>query len=387
MTAPLRPLVGIRVLDLSRYLPGPLLTRILCDLGAEVFKIEPPGGDTLRTVPPMVDGVGAAYASVNAGKASIALDLRSPQGQAVVAAMLPQVDVLVESYRPGVLDRFGLDAARREALNPALITVSLSGYGQDGPLSARAGHDLDYLARAGILSLFGPPDRPPQVPGAQLADVAGGALPAAVGVLAALMERQQTGQGRHLDLSLTRGAMALGGIALAAAAAGATEPRGAGFLTGGLPGYRCYRTADGRHLAVGALEPHFFASFCQGIGRPELVRSGYATGPQGDAAAAEIAAAIAEKPLDHWLAVFEGHDVCVEPVLSPTEALAEQSRVVGHAGAHTVIKVDVGVEAPDPTPVRPLGADGVAACRVLGVPAEVLQAALDSGALAPGRED
>lgn len=381
--------MGVRILDLSRYLPGPYLGRILGDLGAEVFKVEAPGGDSLRGIPPMVDGpagpIGASFGSVNAGKKSIVLDLRKPEGRALLHAMVPNVDVLIESYRPGVLDRFGLDEATLERLNPRLITCSVSAYGQSGPNAQRAGHDLNYLARSGILGLFGPAGEPPAVPAVQLADQAGGAMPAAIGVLGALLERHQTGRGRRLDIALARGVMALGVLALADAAAGYEQPRGGGFLTGGLPSYRCYATSDGRWLAVGALEPEFFARFCAGIGRPDLAGSGFATGEAGEAAATAIAARLAEHPLAHWLALFDGQDVCVDPVLTPLEAIAEAegTSAIARVGGHTVIRLDVGAGPglPDPAAPPALGADGLATCAALGVPAELLAAARAVGAI------
>ena len=370
-------------------MPGPFLTRILGDLGAAVYKVEAPAGDSLRWVPPMVDGpagpIGAAFGAVNAGKQSIALDLRKAEGRAVLHAMVPQVDVLVESFRPGVLARFGLDDATLEVLNPRLVTCSLSAYGQTGPHATRAGHDLNYLARSGILGLFGPAGAPPAVPGVQLADQGGGAMPAAIGVLAALLERQQTGRGRRLDISLTRGAMSLGVLALADAAAGREEPRGGGFLTGGLPSYRCYATADGRSLALGALEPEFFTTFCTGIGRPDLAASGFSTGEVGEAAAREIAACLVQQPLAYWLRLFEGQDVCIDPVSTPHEAIAEaeSTGVVTRTGGHTVIRLDVGAGTDSPGPTGPpaLGADGLAVCADLGVPPPIVAAARAAGAL------
>ena len=381
MSTPLRPLVGLRVLDLSRYLPGPFLTQILVDLGAEVIKIEAPQGDSLRWVPPFVDGpagpMGAAFAAVNAGKRSLAVDSRKPAGQALLRALAATADVLVESFRPGVIARMGLDLGALRAAHPRLITASISGYGQQGPHALRAGHDLNYLARAGLLGLWGPADRPPQVPAAQLADVAGGALPAAIGILAALMERNQTGMGRHLDISMTRGVMALGAVGLAQAAAGDESPRGAGFLTGGAPCYRCYATADGRFLALGALEPAFFGAFCAGLGLPALAGAAFDTGPEGEAAAAQIAEALAAAPLDHWLAHFAGQDVALDPVLSPAEALAEAGWLA-EGGAPLQIHLDLGCGRP---------ADGAAA-PALSADRDALLASLDpdlvSAALAAG---
>ena len=210
-------------------------------------------------------------------------------------------------------------------------------------------------------------------------------MPAAIGVLGALLERHQTGRGRRLDIALARGVMALGVLALADAAAGYEQPRGGGFLTGGLPSYRCYATSDGRWLAVGALEPEFFARFCAGIGRPDLAGSGFATGEAGEAAATAIAARLAEHPLAHWLALFDGQDVCVDPVLTPLEAIAEAegTSAIARVGGHTVIRLDVGAGPglPDPAAPPALGADGLATCAALGVPAELLAAARAVGAI------
>jgi len=343
------PLTGIRVLDLSRYLPGPLLTSVLRDLGADVVKVESPRGDALRFVPPMVDvagGLGAAYAALNAGKRRVTVNSRTADGRATLHEMVACADVLVESFRPGVLAGMGLDADTLARLNPRLIVCSISGFGQTGPARTRAGHDLNYLARAGLLGLSGPAGAPPQVPGVQLADVAGGSLPGVIAVLSALMERARTGCGRHLDISLSRSVMALGTIAFAAAAVGHEETRGDGFLTGGAPCYRCYETADGRHLALGALEPHFFAGFCTGVGRPELAEHAYATGKAGQAAADKLAEAVAQHTLSHWLSVFDGQDVCVEAVATPSEAMALPDAPTFQAGPSTGVRLHLGAPLP-----------------------------------------
>lgn len=386
MTATFAPLRGTVVLDLSRYLPGPLLTRILADLGATVVRIEPPGGDTLRHVPPHQDGVGVSYASLNAGKRSVVLDLKRPEGAAVLHAALAGVDVLVEGFRPGVLDRFGLSWDTLLARHPRLIGVSLSGYGQAGPDRLKAGHDLSYVARAGLLGTWGPADGPPAVPGTPLADVAGGTWPAALGVLAALLERAQTGRGRHLDVALARGAFALGAYGMAAAAVGHAEPRGAGMLTGGVPCYRCYATQDGRHLAVAALEPPFFDRLCVLVGRPDLQGSGYALGADGARVQAELEGVFASRPLAAWLEAVAGEDVCVEPVATPVEAVADPlfSDLVAHVDGRPVVRVPLGVpmtEVPAPGPLRALGADGEEALGALGVDAELVAAARAAGAL------
>ncbi|MCO4745005.1 MAG: CoA transferase [Proteobacteria bacterium] len=384
MTKPLRPLEGIRVLDLSRYLPGPLLTRALADLGAEVVKIEAPRGEGMRYLPPHVDGVGAAFGALNAGKASVALNLKDPTGTALFLELVDAADIVVESLRPGVLARLGLAPESLMERNPRLIIASLTGYGQHGSLSAAAGHDLNYLAHAGLLSLFGPTDGPPAVPGVQIADVGGGSLPGTIAVLAALLERSSTGVGRHLDISLTRGSLAFAAVAFPTAVGGMKEPRGGGMLTGGAPCYRCYATQDDRYVAVGALEPHFFANLCAGLGAPELARHGYATGTQAVEAIEALQALFSQRTQAEWLAHFEGQDVCLTAVRTPEEALADPEFAAVHAdvgGFHT-LSVDRGDARPlTSTPPSPLGADARAVTSSWGVSDATRDQAAAAGAL------
>ena len=314
------PLRGVRVLDLSRLIPGPFCTLILSDLGASVDKLEDPHvGDYLRVFPPLKNGLSGRFNALNRDKRSLCLDLKRPEGRDALLRLVRGYDVVVESFRPGVLDKLGVGWPALSRENPRLVMLSISGYGQDGPLRDRAGHDLNYLALGGVLGLAGPPDRPPPTPAIQLADIAGGALFGAVGILAALYERERTGAGQQVDVSMCEGALAfcipdLGNFD----ASGQPPRRGGELLNGGAACYGVYRTKDGRFLAVGALEPKFWAAFNQAIGRPvdhsELV---------GDAATqarvhAEIQAILAEKTRDEWEAILTG-DVCVEPVLAPEE--------------------------------------------------------------------
>lgn len=389
LTKPLRPLVGVRVLDVSRYLPGPLLTRILAGYGAEVVKVESLRGEPMRHHPPFAGGMGAAFGALQAGKASLAVDLKQSSGCALVRELAMHADVLVESFRPGVMERLGLGPSQLCEANPRLIVASLTGYGQHGPRAQAAGHDLNYLAEAGLLSLFGPADGPPGVPGVQIADVGGGSLPAATAVMAALLERMQTGRGRHLDLSLSRGAMAFAAVAFPTHLAGAAEPRGQGMLTGGVPCYRCYRTADDRFVAVGALEPQFFAALCEGLGRPDLAPQGYARGVEGAQVAAELQAVFATATRDEWVARFEGIDACLSPVLNPVEALArgENASVHGTDGTFHVISAERGDGTAVAVGTAPaLGQGGVAAARAWGVSSETIKAALAEGALLRAEE-
>jgi crotonobetainyl-CoA:carnitine CoA-transferase CaiB-like acyl-CoA transferase len=317
-----RPLAGLRVLDLSRYLPGPLATLMLAELGAEVVKLEPPQGDPARVQPPFEpDGTSTLHGYLNRGKRSLVLDLRQDEARRAARALARRSDVLVESFRPGVLTRLGLDPVELRAEHPGLVVCSISGFGQDGPHRLLAGHDLTYLALAGALGLGGLAGGAPLGPPVQPADNAGGHA-AVSAVLAALLRRERTGDGAHLDVSLHREAARAIGWERRAVALGlpASEP-GGGLLTGGLACYRCYSTADGRALAVAALEPHFFERLCTLLGRPELSLRQLDPQAQPDLAG-ELAAIFAARPLADWHALLDGEDVACAAVLTVAEALA-----------------------------------------------------------------
>lgn len=321
MSASARPLEGLKVLDLSRLLPGPYATLALADLGADVVKVEDPaGGDYLRWFPPLVDGTSALFRALNRGKRSLALDLRAEDDRATFLALAAKADVVVESFRPGVMARLGLGWETLHAHNPGLVLVSISGFGQRGPHAHRAGHDIGYLALAGMLDQCGSAEQP-LPPNAQLADVAGGALVALSGLLAALLERSRTGVGRWVDVSMTEGVMAPLHMLLAPMLerAGTPPTRGKGLLSGERPAYTTYRTKDGRFLAVGALEPKFWETFCRAIERPDLVADGLDEGAAGVRVKAEVAAIIATRTREEWTTVFAEHDACVEPVLEADE--------------------------------------------------------------------
>lgn len=379
------PLQGVVVLDLTRYLPGPMLTRLLVDLGATVYKIEPPGGDTVRWMPPHLSDTSAGFGALHAGKRSVVLDLKQPHAADVLRAMVRSADVLVEGNRPGVMDRLGVGPADLHAANPRLIIASLSGFGQHTSRRDTAGHDLGYLAWAGVLAGQGPSDGVPAVPAVQTADLGGGSWPAAVGILGALLERQQTGRGRHLDLSLARGSLPFIAVPLAAAAAGAVEPRGDGLLTGAAPCYRCYPTSDGGFVAIGALEPHFWSRLCAALGRPDLASDAFAAGARRDVVIAELTAAFAAHDRDHWRAVFAQIDAACEVVRTPDEVLVDPDLApqLTRVGDHLVVRPDVGAtaELPPLSPPPDLGADTLAACEALGVDPALVAAARSTGAL------
>ncbi len=289
------PLKGVVILDASRYAPGPYCTLVCAALGAEVVKVEHPvGGDPLRAVDP------EAFDRLNAGKRSLALDLKAAECRDALSRLAARADVFVDGFRPGVMARLGLDYASLAPKAPSLIYVSITGYGETGPYRDRAGHDVGYMAMAGAL---GGADSPLPL---QVADFAGGGLFAVVGILAALLGRNLSGAGCHLDLSMQHGLASLMMLA-----SGTIGDR----LSGHYPNYALYRTRDGRRLAVGALEHGFWSRFCETIGRDDLVDR------MGDPEARELVAErIGERDLAHWAERFADVDACVEPVLDPMEA-------------------------------------------------------------------
>jgi alpha-methylacyl-CoA racemase len=347
------PLSGVRVLDLSRLLPGPFCSMLLAELGAEVIKIEDPnGGDYLRWFPPLTGHSGAQFISINRGKKSVALSLKPVEGKEILHKLISSADVVLESFRPGVMQRLGFGLDDLVKRHPRLVCCAISGYGQDGPMKDRAGHDIDYLAIGGVFSLM---SLPPRVLPIQVADIAGGALYAALGITAALFGREKTGHGRVLDISMTEGSLSFMTIALAQAWGEERSLKpGEEMLNGGLPGYNLYQTADGGHLAVGALEPKFWKEFIEVIGLPELEDSGLSIG--GDAQQL-VAARLKEKTRAQWEEIFAARDACVEPVLSLSELASHPQ----HQARQAIIETSEGPvvrspmhrlhqEAPKPAP-------------------------------------
>ena len=315
------PLDGIRVLDLTRLLPGPVATLHLADLGAEVIKIEDPQvGDYARTLGTGEGADSAYFRMINRNKQGLRLDLKKAEGVEVFKRLASTADVIVESFRPGVMDKLGVGYAVITALNPRIAYCSISGYGQDGPYKDLAGHDINYLGYAGVLDQIGSEGGDPVLPNFQIADLLGGALTAVMGILAAVLEAQRTGHGRYIDVAMTDSVLAHTYFTmLRLNDAGHSAPRGADLLTGGLPCYATYRCADGRHMAVGALEGKFWKGCCEVLGRPEWLKR------QWDAALrSEMAALFATRPRDDWAALFAAVDCCVTPILSPEEALENE---------------------------------------------------------------
>lgn len=315
----MQPLQGIKVLDLTRLLPGPFASLVLADLGAQVDKLEDAqGGDYIRHMPPMVGAESALFLALNRNKRSVVLDLKRPAAREAFRSLVKGYDVVFEQFRPGVLDKLGLSHASLLAENPRLVVCALTGYGQDGPLAKRAGHDLNYLARAGLLGFQGPAGGPPQVPGVQLADVSGG-LWSVLGILGALYERERTGQGQVVDVAMVETSLGFATLGYAASLAGQAALPGGDALTGGIAPYRTYATKDGKAMTLAALEPKFWLGFCAAVGlEPDM--GALMPGPHQAELQARVAALFAERTRDEWVQFASERDVCLEPVLTPEEA-------------------------------------------------------------------
>lgn len=329
MSDPL-PLAGIRVLDLTRLLPGPLATRQLAELGAEVIKIEGPlaegQGDGMREIGRSADDAAAGrpshgFRALNEGKTLLELDLRGAPGRARFLALAREADLVIEGFRPGVMDRLGLGWSVLHAAHPRLVMCAISGYGQRGPWAQRAGHDINYIAMAGVLEQIATTHGEPALPNFQIGDLMGGTQAALAGVLAALLGAQRSGRGRFVDVSMTHQVWRHHVLArFALESSGRMPVPGHELLSGGAPCYGVYRCADGRLLAVGALELKFWRALCEAIGRPHWAAQHWSLGQAPGSAAAmalrsELAELFATRTMAEWVALFENVDCCVTPVL------------------------------------------------------------------------
>jgi len=342
-----QPLAGLNVLDFSTLLPGPLATLILAEAGAEVLKIERPGaGDDMRGFRPFVEGESALFALLNRGKRSLALDLKSADAWTTLEPLVRGADVLVEQFRPGVMERLGLGYARLRAINPRLIYCSITGYGQNGPKANVVGHDLTYLAEAGVLSQA----KLGSVPPVLAADIAGGAYPAVMNILLALRQRDAIGSGAHLDIAMAEQSLtfAVGGLAELFATGKAPGPA-EWLLTGGSPRYQVYPTADGHWLAAAPLEQKFWQRFCELIGLPAELREDRR---DSEATRAAVAKLIAAKPASHWRALFAGEDVSCAIIATLEEAVADPQIVERKVLAHRLAVAGRKMAA-FPVPVAP----------------------------------
>jgi crotonobetainyl-CoA:carnitine CoA-transferase CaiB-like acyl-CoA transferase len=364
------PLEGITVLDFTRHLPGPYCTDIFRRLGARVLKIEPPDGDPTRWLPPFDGDVAALFRLLNGGKESVVVDLKAAEGRAFVHRLAAACDVAVESYKPGIAAKFGIDAETLMGVNPRLVHCSISGFGAG---SGRSSHDLNFVALAGLLDLQRDAAGRPVLPATQIGDMAG-ALFAAVSILAALNERHRTGRGRAIDLSMAAATRAIMPTAEALYRGTSHTPE-TFWLTGAIPSYGVYRTRDGRYLAVAALEPQFWDAFCRAAGCPDLIAKQYDEGARPEIAA-RLTAIIGARDRDEWERVFAEVDACVEPVLSIEEAHARFGDPIEGG--------PLGTNFPAPKlEVDDLGASLEAAAALAGLDAAETKAVKTSRAFAP----
>lgn len=334
------PLEGLTILDFSTLLPGPLATFMLAEAGATVIKIERPEGDDMRSFPPHLGKTSAPFAVLNGGKRGLSVDLKTQEGREVVARLAESADILMEQFRPGVMDRLGLGYEALRALNPRLIYCSISGYGQSGPRAQEAGHDINYQAVTGLLSLAPGTPGSPATPASLVADIAGGAMPAVFNILLALRQRDCTGEGCRLDIAMADAMFTFAWFGLAEGHATGRFPGSQeNMLAGGSPRYGLYATRDGRFLAVGALEQKFWDTFGEAIALPRSLRD---DGSDPGATRVEVARLIAGRNASEWRAVFEGLNCCCTLVASLEEASRDphfvarglfQARAVDHAGA------------------------------------------------------
>jgi len=373
------PLDSVRVLDLTRLLPGAICTMLLAELGAQVVKIEPPEGDYARWMPPLLDGLGAFFRATNAGKQSVVLNLKHPDGQAALARLAQTADVLVEGFRPGVMDRLGGGWAALRAVNPRLIYCSLSGWGQDGPYAPVSGHDLNYVALGGLLGAM----RTPQPLGGQVADV-GGAYAALSGILAALFQRERTGAGAYIDTALYEGGMLFVFQAWVEAALLGTAG-GQGSLTGGLACYNVYRAGCGAPVALAALEPKFWANFCAAVERPDWLPD-YLEPARQPQLMAEVARLFAQHSAAEWQARLGSADCCFT-LVTPLDQLANdphiQARGALRRDADSVPRLRSPLrlaDSPPPGPVPALGQHTRAALLAAGYSAAEVDALVTAGA-------
>ncbi|SQF99890.1 CoA-transferase [Paucimonas lemoignei] len=389
------PLSSLKVLDFSTLLPGPFASLLLADMGADVLRIESPSRmDLLRDLPPFEHGVSASHAYLNRNKRSLALNLKQPAALAVVKQLVMEYDIVLEQFRPGVMERLGIGYDVLKALNPRLIYVAITGYGQTGPYRERAGHDINYLALSGIASHTGRKESGPLPLGFQAADVAGGSLHGVIGLLAAVVARQQSGLGQYVDVSMTDCAFSLNAMAGAGYLACGVEPDREGQMLNGGSFYDYYRSRDGQWFSVGSLEPPFMQALCKALQRPELASQGLSARPEIQASLKnELRMEFERRSFEELKTCFAAIDACVEPVLSFSDAVQHpqlQARQVvtqvprgdgtSQAQIACPLKFSEGLAAPRHMGVR-LGADSQQVLEDLGYTEQQIAEMRESGAV------
>ncbi len=318
-------LEGIRIIDLSRLAPGPYCTMILGDLGAEVIRVDPGGGRAAEAIMPVEDEErDRAYDAEGRNKRSIVLNLRNDKAREIFYALAKGADVVIEGFRPGVVNRLGVDYERIKAINPRIVYCSLTGYGQDGPYHNMVGHDINYISIGGALSIVGRrKDEPPSIPGNLVADYAAGGMQAAIGILAALMARERTGEGQYVDISMLDGVISLMHmVAMQYFSSGRIPERGEDMLTGGVPNYNTYQTKDDKYISLGSLEPWFFQNLCKALGREDLIPYEWDEGKRGEISS-YFRDVFRTKTRDEWFELLRQSDICVAPVYTIDEVFTD----------------------------------------------------------------
>ena len=319
-------LEGIKIIDMSRLAPGPYCTMILGDLGADIIRIDPGGGRAAEAIMPgMADDVErrVAYNASGRNKKSIVLNLRQDEAREIFYKLAEGADVILEEFRPGVVKRLGVDYETIKKLNPRIVYCSLTGFGQDGPYHSMAGHDINYISIGGALGIIGEKGRPPTPPSNLVADYAGGGMHAAIGVLAALMARERTGKGQHVDIAMCDGVVSLMHMAaMQYFSTGQVPQRGSDMLTGAMPHYNVYQTKDGKYLSLGALEPWFYENLCKSLGREDLIPYEW-----DESKREELTSIFKEtfltKTRDEWFEIFKQTDTCAAPIYAIDEVFAD----------------------------------------------------------------
>lgn len=339
------PLEGVQIIDFTRLLPGPLATMMLADMGADVIKVEDPDSpDYVRSFEPLIDGTSAFYYALNRNKRSLAINTLSPEGRSAIHELAKNADVLIEQYRPGVMKKFGMDYETLSAINPRLIYISITGYGQDSSMSQAAGHDINYIAMAGALGITGDEHGEPVIPGFQLADIAGGSYMTMNAVTAALYKREKTNKGDYIDIAMTDSVLPF--IALPFAEQQMTQTnhsRGKFQLSGGQANYNIYKCSDGKYLALGSLEPKFWNAVCNRLGKPEWQEKIIGDETTQTVIRKELKEIFIQKTRSEWLDFFSKDDICLTPIndlseVSDDKYLNERNLFVNFQLGDTQIK-------------------------------------------------
>lgn len=309
-------------MDLTRQLPGPFCTQILADFGAQVIKVEAPGGDPNRTQGPKLRRESAYFLGVNRNKRSVVLNLKADEGRKIFLRLAEKADIILEGFRPGVVERLGISYKEVAKINPRIIYCSLSGYGQDGPYRNRPGHDINYIALGGILGVTGKRGSPPVIPGGQIADLTGGFL-AALSLMLGLWAREKTRKGQYIDVAMLDGVLSWLPLYLGQYMADGKIPRrGEMLLNGGYACYNVYETKDGAYMTLGALEPHFWEAFCKEVGRDDLIADHFTPGERQEEMIRQVQGIFLQKTQEEWIKRWETKDVPCEPVLSLEEVIS-----------------------------------------------------------------